>query len=221
MTADEMLTPASPQVDRVRFALPPKQYVEEVTRKDLIVLHFTAGSSAGSAFQTWKNDPARVATAYLIDLDGGVYEVFNPKYWAFHLGVKGTSGHDKRSIGIEIANVGPLKRSAQNPEALNWWPKDWQTRFCTLDEQDKFVQRSYRGMHYFAAFPEIQADSVRNLVHKLCDRFEIPKVLADAARRPECDMEFFAKYKGIATHANFRKDKWDIGPAYAWESLGL
>jgi len=28
-------------------------------------------------------------------------------------------------------------------------------------------------------------------------------------------------YTGVSSHANFRQDKWDIGPAFPWDRLGL
>ena len=57
-----------------------------------------------------QDDPARIATAYLVDTDGAIYEVFDPAFWAFHLGLQGTKGkHDKRSIGIEIATSVPSR----------------------------------------------------------------------------------------------------------------
>ena len=105
-----------PPINRTRFTLPTKEYVPAVIDKDLIVLHFTAGRSAKSAHQTWLSNPVRVATAYLVDSDGKTYEVFDPSHWAYHLGIKGSRGkHDKRSIGIEIANVGPLRVDPRNP----------------------------------------------------------------------------------------------------------
>jgi len=70
------------------------------------VLHFTAGQSARNAFGTWRRDAQRIGTACLVDVDGTVYEVFPPTQWAFHLGIAGTSRHDRRSIGIEIATSG-------------------------------------------------------------------------------------------------------------------
>ncbi len=210
------------QVDRHRFALPPSDYFEKITEKDLIVLHFTAGRTAESAFHSWKKTPGRIATSCLVDVDGAIYELFDPRSWAYHLGIKGANGrHDRRSIGIEIANVGPLRRSLDDPTVLNWWPRDWTTRFCSLDDEDKYVARAYRGTEYFATFPEKQAESTAKLVHHLCERFEIPKLLSDKSRRAEYDMPFFSKHKGIATHSNFRPDKWDIGPAFDWEILGI
>jgi N-acetyl-anhydromuramyl-L-alanine amidase AmpD len=215
-------------IDRETFVLPPKEYFTEATRKDLIVLHFTAGTTARSAFDTWRRDPQHVATAYVVDMDGTIYEVFPPSMWAHHLGVKGTSHvHDRRSIGIEIANVGPLQVAADNSSILNWWPRrsknhpEFTTRYCRRDETERYVQADYRGKQHFASFPHEQVDAVAALVHHLCDRFAIPSTLTPPARRYECDVNAFAGYRGVCTHANFRPDKWDIGPAFPWERLGL
>ena len=41
--------------------------------------------------------------------DGTVFEVFDPRFWAFHLELAGTGGRvDRRSIEIEIASEGWL-----------------------------------------------------------------------------------------------------------------
>ena len=217
-----------PPIDRTTFVLPPKEFAGEITRKDLIVLHFTAGTTARSAFDTWRRDPLRVATAYLVDVDGTIYEVFPPESWAAHLGVKGTNNaHDKRSIGIEIANVGPLQRATDDPSVLNWWPRkskdapEFTTRFCTLDESDRYVAAPYRRMTHFAAFPPGQVDAAASLVRYLCDRFSIVPTLPSGPRRFDCDPGAFASYTGVCTHANFRADKWDIGPAFPWDRLSL
>jgi hypothetical protein len=46
--------------------------------KDLLVLHFTAEASAEGAFSSWVADTSRVATAYIVDRDGTIYETFDP-----------------------------------------------------------------------------------------------------------------------------------------------
>ena len=211
-----------PPINRTRFVLPANEFIGEVKEKDLIVLHFTAGTSAKSAFHTWKNNPVRVATSYTVDPDGKIFELFDPAHWAFHLGIKGSNGkHDKRSIGIEIANVGPLKIDPNKPERLNWWPGDWGTRWCDRDELSKYVEASYRGIDFFAAFPDEQMDAVGQLVRHLCDRFDIPRKIPAKAHRDKFDLMRFRKFKGVATHQNCRKDKWDVGPAFDWDRLGF
>lgn len=208
-------------IDRTTFVLPQAQYVPESVDKDLVVLHFTAGQSAKSAFETWRRDSQRVGTAFVVDLDGTIYELFPPTQWAFHLGIAGTTKHDRRSIGIEIANVGPLKPSAADPAALNWWPAQWGQRYCRRDETDRFIESPYRGMRFFARFPAVQMDAVGALVRQLCAEHGIGRTLAPAGRRNEFDPTFFNSFSGIATHANFRADKWDIGPAFDWGRLRL
>ncbi len=219
---DVLDTGGEPTINRTRFQLPAKEYIPTVVEKDLIVLHFTAGRSAKSAFQTWLNSPARVATAYVVDPNGKICELFDPSYWAFHLGIKGTGGkHDRRSIGIEIANVGPLKVAPNNPNRLNWWPNEWGTRYCRRDETSKYLETRYRDIDFFASMPDEQIDSVGQLVHHLCERFDIPKRIPSAARRMECDVAHFSEFQGVAAHQNFRKDKWDVGPAFDWDRLGF
>jgi LysM repeat protein len=209
---------AAIDIDRRKFALAPGQYFAETFPKDLIVLHFTAGSSARSAYDSWRSTPVQVATAYLVDTDGTIYECFPPNYWAYHLGITGAAAanwkHDKRSIGIEIANVGPLKPDPAKPQQLNWWPNDFKTKYCTLAETTKYVAAPYRGYNHFASFPSVQSDAVVSLVQHLCKAFSIPRVLPPEAQRTAFNMDFFKSFQGIATHQNFRKDKTDIGPAF-------
>ncbi|PKD37957.1 hypothetical protein CWO84_22155 [Methylomonas sp. Kb3] len=216
------------QINRSRFRLPAGQFFTERPKKDLIVLHFTAGSSAKSAFDTWIGDTQHIAAAYLVDVDGTVYEVFDPTQWAYHLGVTGFSGRlDQRSIAIEIANVGPLRPAADNPEVLNWWPPRrgqtqlFGTKYCDKAQTDKYMQTSYRGEQYFATFPAQQVEAIRLLLNDLCGRFSIPKTLPPKAKQFERDLDFFQSYSGIASHVNFRSDKWDIGPAFDWAALAI
>ena len=210
-------------IDRKKFSLAAGQFFSEEFPKDLLVLHFTAGQSARSAYDSWRSTPLQVATSYLVDVDGSIYECFPPSAWACHLGVTGAASgnwkHDKRSIGIEIANPGPLVVDKANPQQLNWWPGEFTAKWCTLAETVKYVAAHYRGFSYFAAFPAVQSDAVVSLVDHLCAAFSIPKVVAPAAQRTAFDMSFFDTFKGIATHQNFRKDKADIGPAFPLDRL--
>ena len=37
----------------------------------------------------------------------------------------------------------------------------------------------------------------------------------------ERDVSFFSSFQGVVSHQNFRTDKWDLGPAFNWDRLGL
>lgn len=220
--------PAAPPIviDQKTFRLPPSGYIAEEHKKDLIVLHFTAGTSARSAYHTWLAAAARVATAYILDTDGKIYELFDPSYWAYHLGVKGSDSanhlHDKRSIGIEIVNPGPLKPNAAG-ELCWWYPANrFETVWCTASQTDRYVKKSYRGFNHFAAYTEPQIQALSPLIHALRDRFAIPKRLPAIAQRTVAEPGgYFKTFAGIASHQNFRADKFDVGPAFPWERITL
>jgi len=207
-------------MDRSR-RLPVNQFVPEAQTKDLVVLHFTAGGTLAGAYQSWLSTPERVATAYLVDLDGRIYEVFDPAQWAAHLGIPAAHNprfrQDKRSIGIEIVNWGGLKLGANGQ--LNSWPNSYRNRYCKLAETAKYVRKIYRGLEYFAAFPEAQQEAVCRLTRQLCDQFGIPKQLPNPAKRDLLDWSYFENYRGIASHQNFNPEKTDIGPAFDWDRL--
>jgi LysM repeat protein len=213
------IQPPELPIDRTTLKLPEGQYIAENKRKDLIVLHFTAGTTARSAFNTWVADARRIATAYIVDVDGVIYETFDPNCWAYALGVKGQpdGSNEKRAIQIEIANVGPLER---RDDTLYWWPPNdtYRTRWCHISETHKFVEASYRGRGYYARFPDIQLLAVSSLVKHLCDTFQIQKAIP-ADRLDVCDREWFSEFRGIVSHQNFRADKYDIGPAFDWQEF--
>jgi N-acetyl-anhydromuramyl-L-alanine amidase AmpD len=221
--------PGSLSIDRTKYRLPATQYWPSECTKDLIVLHFTAGTSAEGAFSSWASTPLRVATAYLVDTNGAVYETFDPKHWAHHLGIPGAVAqdfrHEKRAIGIEIVNAGPL-RLAPGKTSLHWWPPSngqgqptYRTKFCTLAQTTKYARKTFRGEKFYAAFPEDQMIQVVALVNHLCEHFSIPKRIPAAGKRGEFDLPFASAFSGVLSHQSFRSDKYDVGPAFDWDRL--
>lgn len=219
--------PVSPvAIDRKTLRLPPSGYIAEEHEKNLVLLHFTAGTSARSAYNTWMAAAARVATAYVLDVDGKIYELFDPSYWAYHLGVKGADSanhlHDKRSIGIEIVNPGPLKPNAAG-ELCWWYPGNrFETVWCKAEQEDRYVEKAYRGFKHFAAYTEAQIQALSPLIQSLRERFPIPKRLPAVAQRTVADPGgYFKTFTGVASHQNFRADKFDVGPAFPWDRITL
>lgn len=231
--AGQVLRIPGTDIDGATFQLPPAEYYAELQAKRIIVLHFTAGLTASGAYHTFLNSPSRVAAPYLIDRDGRVYELFAPEYWAIHL-FRHKPGEypiyydlERCTVPVEIVNVGPLKPDADNPEQLNWWvPPDaytgretFRTSWCTKNENKKYAALTDRGINYFAKYTDEQYTSLQNLIDHLCARFSIPKQAP--ADRLATNLEALTNFYGIASHQNFRQDKWDVGPAFEWDKIGL
>lgn len=193
--------------------LPQGEFYPGPVRKDLIVLHHTAGGSAASTFTWWTTDPRRIATAYLIERDGTVFEVFPPDAWAFHLGLKGTRTVDRRSIGIEIASEGGLFCRGEKFYA-----------FDRLTEKTVYTGEVYdhgavwrKQYRCFAAYTARQIEAVCALVSDLCERFTVPR---QTPRGPAvADAQRWRGYSGILSHSHLRADKTDVHPGFPWARL--
>lgn len=204
-------------LDTTSFRLPESQYFPTPQIKSSVVLHFTAGGNPQGAFEAWKADLVQTGTAYLIDPLGTIYEVFPPQCWAYHLGIRGldpSHREDKRSIGIEMVNWGPLR---YKDGTLRSWPKFWSNHYCSIGDRNKYLESLYRGERYFAAFPLNQVIAAGKLTRYLCDRFHIEKRFLHAGLRDAYCPERAMQHHGILGHQNYRSDKLDPGPAFDWE----
>ena len=184
-----------------------KDYFAETQKKDVIVLHHTVGASARSSVEGWRNGK-KIATAYIVERDGTVYEVFSPESWAFHLGLKGPRGEvDKRSIGIEIASEGPLEKQADGSFRA----------FGREFNGEVFDHGSpWRGYRHFAQYTPAAVQAVCELVAELLERFKIPR------RTTRGHAEYspaLRDFQGVLTHCQLRADKSDCHPGFEWEQL--
>jgi len=66
-----------------KLPLAANQYYQGVYSKSKIILHHTAGGSAASAIASWAATPEHIATPYVIERTGDIYECYDPKYWAY------------------------------------------------------------------------------------------------------------------------------------------
>ena len=203
--------PSNLKINRT-VRLEAKDYIESETPKDLIVLHHTVGGTALSTINYWKTDPQRIATSYVIERDEEIFEVFDPKYWAFHLGLKETGGAvDKRSIGIEIASEGGL---IQRDGKLYC--------FDVVSERTLFTQEYYdhgmpwRGYRFFDAYSDVQIKAIIGLVNILCEQFKIPR--RTPANHFDAD-DSYRQFAGILGHHQLRPDKSDVHPGFPWQKL--
>ncbi len=189
-----------------------KDYIATETAKDLIVLHHTVGGTAQSTIDYWKSDPARVATAYVVERNGVVYEVFDPKCWAFHLGLKESGGAvDKRSIGIEIAGEGGL---TQRDGKLYCFDRVSDRTLFKGDSYDN--QTAWRGYRFFSAYTDAQVGAVTELVNQLATQFKIPR--QTPANHLDTD-DAYRKFQGVIAHFHVRADKSDVHPGFPWQKL--
>lgn len=200
-------------IDRT-YRLPAAQFVPEPTPKSLIVLHHTVGGSWRSTFDWWRTTPERIGTAYLVERDGSVFEVFDPRSWAYHLGLKGVGSRvDRRAIGIEICSEGGLKRG---PSGELYAFGSTAPRNIYRGETHRVPGMGFRGFEWFSAYTEPAIESVVRLVDRLCSEHGVPR------RTPADHLGFDAAlydFEGIVGHHHLRADKSDVHPGFPWAEL--
>jgi LysM repeat protein len=208
-------------IDTETMKLKPRNYFQDIYHKDCIILHFTAGSTAKSAYNTFNKPKSHIATPFILDTDGKIYQTYDPKYWSYHIGIREgmdkTHQNDKRSIAIEIVNVGPLKQDKNNPNQLNWWLNNYNKKWCAKNETDMYVHKKCRDREFFATFKNKQYKALAQLIKFLKTKYDIKTDIP--TDKTKTDVDIFSYFKGILTHQNFRKDKYDMGPAFNWDKF--
>lgn len=212
-TAKEDETPILPkdygtlQIDK-SCLLEPSQYLKQVTPKDKIFIHFTAGGpNAVNVIKFWGSDEVRVSTAFVIDGNTAkAFECFDPDYWSFHLGIKGTNGSlDKSSIGIEICAWGPV--TEKDGKFYSYTGKE-------LPANEIYpLDKPFRGYKYFHSVSDAQYQTLELLLDWLISKYKIPVQKSFDETWFDFNKEVIdKKTPGLWTHTTVRKDKSDMYP---------
>ena len=185
-------------------------YYKAVTLKTAICLHFTVGYILSDIAALTKAD-SHVSVSYVVDRSGNIYELFDHRYWSYHLGsgaVGGNGAMSKHSIGIEISNYGPLTLS--NGKLLDAYGNT----YCSESESALYDKCEYRGKSYYASMSPEQTAATAALIKYLCSTNGIPlEFKGDDS--PFSSADEATTFKGIFYHTNVRKDKydWPFGPS--------
>jgi len=198
--------------DRYKFIyFPSDQYFQtDDTAKNQIVLHHTVSGDKGSVggdIKWWRDKGERVATAFIIARDGGIYQLFNTNYWAWHLGLDTSSNKtlNKHSIGIEIDSWGGLVKATDE----KWYP----TIMVNGDEQSKEPIKGatpvenvteynaandypvgFRGFYGFETYTTEQLNAVRDLILSLVFQSEMlaPTYKPHGGKFPNINLDYMS-----------------------------
>lgn len=145
-----------------------------------IVQHYTAGYSAESAINTLTRKGSGVSAHVTVDLNGDITQhvPFNIKAWhagpSSHMGYTGLNSH---SIGIEIVNIGWLRKigtdkfqdSYGNSRDLAYFPNG------IVAAKNPRVGS---GMFYWPRYTEEQLHAVDALTEALVDKYNIIDIVS-------------------------------------------
>lgn len=177
------------------------QYYKQETNKKQIVLHHTVSSTINGTIQSWEDDPRHISTHFIIDRNGKVYQLYNTKYWSYHLGVDNKK-LEQESIGIELINWGWLQKKT------DYFVNCYGSIIYGNDIVE--YKEGFKSYNYFHKYPQEQIDSLGRLLLLLCNKWDIPKTYDEGIFKISSNA--FKGVKGIYTHNSYRTDKTDIHP---------
>lgn len=209
-----------------RYYLDPEQYIKKDTSKKYLILHHTVGShNPYNTIRDWNNDTrGRIATQFVIggislngndEYDGLVLETFPDYNWAYHIGDNGNSELHPCSVGIEICNYGPLIRK-KDGKYYNY------VNNIVPENQVCDLGFDFKGYRYYHKYSDKQIESLKLLLKEIIRRN--PNINYNEGLKKWLKTEEPAKAfdykeeaykglsKGILSHSNIRKDKFDIVP---------
>ena len=221
MQMDTDLTPVSKPLDIKEHLLPKNQYLNGKYKNEYIIIHHTAGWDNPSAVvDSWAKDSlGRVATEFVIGgqrcsdgrsiYDGQIIRSYPEGNQGYHIGASGSSYMNTHSVGIELCNMGWVKGGKTYTGA-----SVKESQIVTLNE-------AFRGYLNWHKYSDKQLQSLHDLLLYIAkrDNIDLHKGIYQwiksegAAKAFDFHQDaYYGKVKGLLTHANIRKDKWDMSP---------
>jgi hypothetical protein len=203
-----------------RHYLPQGEYKVGPTTKEYVFLHHTAGwHNPFNCIDQWGRDSrGAVATEFVLggpsvkgnneDHDGVMVQAFPEGGYGWHLGKNGSQHMHTHSVGIEVCNFG--------------WIKDGKTYAGTRVHESQLVEldKPFRGFKTWHKYSDDQIEALRKWILWIGERdgIDIRKGLPELVKEKGPDAfefnedAYYGKVKGVWTHTNTRKDKFDMFP---------
>ena len=208
-------------LDIDEYHLSKGEYLKGDYKNDYIILHHTAGGSNPRSVVDWweKDSLGRVATEFIIGgqncstgnskYDGHIVRAFPEGCQGYHIGSSGSSYMNTHSVGIEICNFGYVDKGKTY------------TGTSVCSEQIVSLSDPFRGYLNWHKYSDEQIRAVRDLLMYISNRDNIDlheglyKWIKEEGVLKAFDFHIDAyngKVKGLLTHSNIRKDKFDCSP---------
>jgi len=203
-----------------RYFLPKGEYKDTRTQKEYVFIHHTAGwHNPFNCIDQWSSDTrGAVATEFVLggpsvkgnddQYDGVMLQAFPDGYYGWHLGKNGSQHMHTHSVGIEVCNFGYVN----NGKTYAGTPVD--------ASQVVELAQAFRGYKQWHRYSDEQIESLRLWLYHIAERDTIDirkglvaQVKAKGAQGFEFNEEaYYGRIKGLWTHTNTRKDKFDMFP---------
>ena len=215
------------------------QYVDGPTQKEYLFLHHTAGwDNPYNTIRSWDRNSSKVATEFVMGgpsikgnndkYDGRVLQAFPEGAYGWHLGKNGSQHMHEHSIGMEVCNFGYLQEGGYHKwvNGKKVWIEKTPGMYYTYvgteaaSDQVATLAEPFRRHKTWHKYSDEQIESLRKFILFIAERDSIDVrvgLIQEVNKYGAKGFEFnenayYGKIKGMWTHANTRKDKFDMFP---------
>ena len=204
-----------------KYFLPKGEYKKGPTNKEYLFLHHTAGwNNPYSVIDQWARDSrGSVATEFVLGgqsvkgdnskYDGVLLQSMPEGSYGWHLGKNGSQHMHTHSVGIEVCNFGYIvngKTYAGTPVT--------ESQIITLPD-------TFRGHKTWHCYSDKQIEVLRKFILYIAERdgIDVGQGLVEQVKKYGAkgfefnENAYYGKVKGMWTHTNVRKDKFDMYPS--------
>ena len=203
-----------------RHFLPVGEYKQGPIKPEWLFIHHTAGwNNPYKTIDSWGRDTrGSVATEFVLGgqsvkgnddkHDGVMVQAFPEGNYGWHLGKNGSQTMHKNSVAIEVCNFGYIK--------------DGKTYAGTRVDESQIVTLAepFKGFKDWHRYSDAQIEAMRLWMHFIAERDGIdiraglPALVKEiGAKAFEFNTDaYYGKVRGVWTHTNTRKDKFDMFP---------
>jgi hypothetical protein len=220
--------------------LPEGEYKKGPVEKEYLFLHHTAGwNNPYNTINNWSRDNrGSVATEFVIGgqsvkgndfkYDGEIVRCIPNEGYGWHLGKNGSQHMHVHSVGIEVCNFGNLTKGGyykRTNEGKVWVDKNEDKCYTWAgvevhDSQVVKLDEPFRGYDLWHRYSEKQIESLKELIIYISkrDKIDICKGLIEEITKNGRDAfefnedAYYGRVKGMWSHTNTRKDKFDMFP---------
>jgi len=203
-----------------KYFLPIDQYIEGPTEKEFLFLHHTAGwNNPYKTVDIWaKDNRGTIATEFVLGgcsvrgnddrYDGELVQCLPEGGYGWHLGKNGSQYMHTHSVAIEVCNFS--------------YAVDGKTYVHTPIDAGQLMKlpEPFRGYSQWHAYSDKQIETLKLFILWMAERDSIDVragLVAEIRQKGAKAFEFNedaynGKVKGMWTHTNTRKDKFDLFP---------
>lgn len=189
------------KIDKDSYPLTKNNYYPKVYKKKQIVIGhtFTDDMTHYIGWQNRYNGKNKKTAAFTIDVDGKIYQHFDPKYYSKFLDINNV---DEHIISVVLVNKGWLIRKIDTDQYYDYLFKPV--------ENIEIVNKKWRDHTYWATYSDKQIESLTELCRYLSKKFGIElQTIGHYAKFSDA-----FTYHGILSRSNYVKEFTDLSPSF-------